>query len=54
MAEYILPILAILAVTYNTVVTHIVLKNDVRHLADDVKDVRADMKKLIFHLLEKK
>ena len=53
MAQWILAIVALMVVVYNTVITHVVLKNDVRHLAADVKEMKAELSKLIFHLLEK-
>ncbi|GAH36455.1 unnamed protein product [marine sediment metagenome] len=36
MAQWILTVIAIAAVFYNTVVTHIILKNDVKHLKENV------------------
>jgi len=53
MVQYILPVLAIIAVLYNTIVTHVVLKNDVKHLAADNKEIKEKLDKVIFHLLEK-
>ena len=51
MAQWILAIIALAVVVYNTIITHVVLKNDVRHLAADIKETKDELKKLIFHLL---
>lgn len=53
MAQWILTGVALAAIIYNTIVTHVVLKNDVKHLAAGQKELKDKLDKLIFHLLPK-
>lgn len=53
MAQWILPVVTLVAIIYNIIVTHIVLKNDVKHLAAGQKELKDKLDKLIFHLLPK-
>ena len=54
MAEWIAIIIAIGTVLYNTIVTHVVLKNDVKHLVKDVEEIKTDVRELRQCLLKKK
>lgn len=40
MAQWIIVAIAVLGLIYNSIVTHATLKNDVKHLAADVKEMR--------------
>lgn len=52
MTQWIMVGLAIGAVLYNTIVTHVVMKNDIRHLQEDVAENKSCLKKLMFHFLK--
>jgi len=56
--EWVLASLAIGGVVYNTIVTHVVLKNDVKHLRKDLEDfkvvVRQDIRDFRDYLMENK
>lgn len=54
LAKWILVAIAIGGFIYNTLVTHVVLKNDVRHLETTVKEVKEEVKYLRNYLLTEK
>jgi len=58
LARWILAILAVGGVIYNTIVTHVILKNDVKHLRKDFEDfekvVRQELRDLRNYLMENK
>lgn len=51
MAEWTIVIIAVVGLIYNSIVTHAVLKNDVKHLIEDVAEIKVDLKK---HILKDK
>lgn len=53
-AKWVLIALAILTIAYNTVVTHAVVRNDVKHLQQDVVRVEQGLAKLYDYLLSEK
>ncbi len=54
LAKWILVALAIGALAYNTLVTHVVKINDIQHLQADVIEIKQDIKAISKYLLEKK
>lgn len=51
MAQWILVTIAIAGLIYNTIVTHVIMKNDLKHLKEDVAENKDYLKELLFHLL---
>lgn len=51
--QWILTGLALAAIIYNTIVTHVILKNDVKHLKEGLREVKQEMRDL-HNLLMKK
>lgn len=51
MAQWICVAIAIGGLIYNSIVTHVTLKNDVKHLREEVNCLREKIEKLVFHLL---
>lgn len=54
MAQLIIPILTLFLVICNAAATFVVVKNDIKHLAADQKEMKRDIKMLIIHLLDEK
>lgn len=51
-AQWILAIIAIGAVVYNTIVTHVVMRNDIKHLQEDCEKIWQKIDELYKYLLE--
>jgi len=51
---WILVAIAIGGLIYNSIVTHITMKNDIKHLKEDFNCLRDKVEKLMFHLLDDK
>ncbi len=50
-AKWILVVIAVVTVIYNTIVTHAFLKNDVKHLVEDMAEVKKQVWDLVKKLL---
>jgi len=53
-AQWILAIVAIAAVIYNTIVTHVIMRNDIKHLKEDNSKIWDKIEKIYTYLLEHK
>ena len=54
LAKWVVIAIAIGTIIYNTLVTHVVLKNDVRHLETAVKETKQEVRDLRNYLLTEK
>lgn len=51
MIQWILVAFAVAGLIYNSIVTHVTMKNDIKHLKEQVECLREKVEKLVFHLL---
>jgi hypothetical protein len=54
MTQWILVAFAIGGLIYNSIVTHVTMKNDIKHLKEDFDCLRKKVEKLMFHLMDDK
>lgn len=50
-AKWVSVAIVILVILYNTIVTHVILRNDVQHLQQDVTEFKQDLRDLTNFLL---
>lgn len=53
MAQWILAIIAVIVVIYNSIVTHVIMRNEIKHLQNDMSEVKDRLNKLFDHFLNK-
>lgn len=53
LARWIIVILAILTIAYNTIATHVISKNEIRHLQNDMQEVKQEVRDLRNYLMSK-
>lgn len=52
-AKWIIVAMAVGGLIYNVIVTHTILKNDVKHLQEDTTEIKQDVKQINMYLIEK-
>lgn len=54
LAKWILVGLAIATIAYNTIVAHVISKNEIKHLQRDMQEVKLELRDLRQYLMENK
>lgn len=53
LAKWIIVAMAVGGLIYNAIVTHTILKNDVKHLSADMTEIKQDVKQINMYLIER-
>ena len=53
LAKWVIVAMAVGGLIYNVIVTHTILKNDVKHIQADMTEIKQDVKSINMYLLQK-